>query len=183
MLVAARGADKLRQLLLQQNIRPWGTAASAGEARRMLAGGAPALTVINAPLPDETGVELAMELAGATPSGVLLLVKAELMSMVYGPASEAGVLTVSKPLNPLLFEQAVLLGRAMHSRLRRLEDENAKLARRLEDMRVIDRAKCLLIERMRITETEAHRAIEKQAMDTRQSRAQVARGILGKYEL
>ena len=47
----------------------------------------------------------------------------------------------------------------------------------------MDRAKCLLIEHRHLSEAEAHRAIEKQAMDQRLPRARVAQLILDRYEL
>ena len=48
----------------------------------------------------------------------------------------------------------------------------------LEKLRLVDRAKCYLIEKKGMTETEAHRLIEKGAMDTRRSRGEVAQEIL-----
>ena len=54
------------------------TVAKAGnEARRLLIENEYDLVVINAPLGDEYGHELAMSVAGGAGSGVLLIVKAE----------------------------------------------------------------------------------------------------------
>lgn len=149
----------------------------------MMTDGSFAFVVVNAPLTDETGLELAMELTGSTLCAVVLLVKNELMSMVYQPATEAGVLVVGKPLMPQWFQQTVQVASATRSRMLLLSRENEKLTRKLEELRVIDRAKCLLIERTRVTEAEAHRAIEKEAMDERLPRVMVARKILERYEL
>ncbi len=149
----------------------------------MMAGAGYALAVVNAPLTDETGLELATELTGSTLAAVILLVKAELMSMVYAPATEAGVLVVSKPVIPQVFQQTLQLAAATRSRLLVLSRENERLHQKLEEIRVIDRAKCLLIENMRISETEAHRAIEKQAMDRRVSRVLIAKELLKRFEL
>ena len=49
-------------------------------------------------------------------------------------------------------------------------------------MRLIDRAKCVLIQYLTMTEPQAHRYIEKQAMDTRTTRREVAQQILRTYE-
>lgn len=177
-----RGADKLKPLL-----GAWAAGAlvagSAGEARRLLANGEAELVIINAPLPDETGLELAMELTAASASAVMLLVKAELMSMVFTPATEAGVLVVSKPIIPQVFQQTLQLAAATRNRLLLMSRENEQLHKRLEELRVIDRAKCLLIQHLRITEQEAHRAIEKQAMDERVPRLSVAKQLLARFEL
>ncbi len=183
LLVCAQGEDKLRRLLRSLGIAEASCAATAGEARRWLAQDECGLVVINAPLPDETGLELAMELSESSLSAVILLVRAELMSMLYTPATEAGVLVVQKPIIPQAMQQSVQLAAAMHSRLRLLGRENEKLAKRLEELRLVDRAKCLLIERAHMSESEAHRTIEKQAMDARIPRAQVARSVIAQYEL
>ena len=134
-------------------------------------------------MPDENGMELAVELCESSAMAVILLVKAELMGMVYAPATEAGVLVVPKPLNPALFIQALQLGLAMRNRLKIQGREYEKLQRKLEETRAVDRAKCLLIQHMHISEEEAHRAIEKQAMDTRMPKMWVARELMRKFEL
>lgn len=183
LLVSSRGVDKLRLALASAGFAEVRSAASAGEARCLLAQDVRELVVINAPLPDETGLELSMELTCSTLSAVVLLVKAELMSMVYTPATEAGVLLVSKPVIPQVLQQTVQLAAATRNRLLLLSRENEQLHRKLDEIRLVDRAKCLLIERMHLTETEAHRAIEKQAMDQRLPRSRIAQAILDRYEL
>ena len=64
----------------------------------------------------------------------------------------------------------------------RLKKENNKLLQKIEDIRMIDRAKCILIQYLNMTGAEAHRYIEKQAMDMRSTRKVVAEGILRTYE-
>ena len=51
-----------------------------------------------------------------------------------------------------------------------------------EERRLIDEAKALLMERNNMTESEAHRHIEKTAMDTRTSRKTVAENIIKTYK-
>ena len=65
-----------------------------------------------------------------------------------------------------------------YRRLAVLRAENAKLLDKLAQLRLVDRAKCYLIEKKGMTETEAHRLIEKNAMDTRRSRGEVAQELL-----
>ena len=52
----------------------------------------------------------------------------------------------------------------------------------MEDIRVMNKAKWFLIEQLKMTEQEAHRYIEKQAMDLGLTRRQVALNILKTYE-
>ena len=60
--------------------------------------------------------------------------------------------------------------------------ESAKLEQKLEDMKIISRAKLLLIVNSDVSEEEAHKIIEKQAMDMRKSRVEIAKDIIKKYE-
>lgn len=63
-----------------------------------------------------------------------------------------------------------------------LEEETQKLRKKLDEIRLIDRAKCVLIEYEHLTERQAHRYLEKQAMDGRLSRRDVAVSLLREYE-
>ena len=53
---------------------------------------------------------------------------------------------------------------------------------KMTDIRTINRAKWLLIENLNMSENDAHRYIEKQAMDTRSTRREVAEGIIRTYD-
>jgi response regulator NasT len=66
----------------------------------------------------------------------------------------------------------------MHNVIRK----NTRLESQIEEARLINRAKCILIQYLRLTEPQAHRYIEKQAMDKRTSRIDIARNILTTYE-
>ena len=63
-----------------------------------------------------------------------------------------------------------------------LKFQNQKLQDKLEEIRLINRAKCVLIQYLNMTEQQAHRYIEKQSMDLRQSRVVTAESILKTYE-
>lgn len=183
LLVAAQGQDRLRQWLAESQIADVVTVKGAAEARRMAAGDQYALMMINAPLSDESGLELAIDLARRTTAAVILLVKNELAPMVSDPAAEAGVLILTKPVIPQLFEQTVRVGLACRNRMLVYKSESEKLQKRYEELKIIDRAKCLLIEHLRITEEEAHRVLEKEAMDSRMPRVRVAKQVLERFEL
>ena len=110
LLVAAQGQDKLNKWLQDLQLGEVVTVSGAAEARRISAGDMYTLAMINAPLADETGLELAIDIAKRTTAAVILLVKTELAPMINDIATEAGVLIVTKPVNQLLFEQTVKVG-------------------------------------------------------------------------
>ena len=103
-------------------------------------------------------------------------------SSCLGTMSDAGVLLLSKPFSNTLFLQAIHIAAASNHRLLRLRQENAKMQEKIAQVRLVSRAKCCLIEREGMTETDAHRLIEKRAMDTRRDRAEIAQEILDSYE-
>ena len=70
----------------------------------------------------------------------------------------------------------------MHLLQRTVNEENEKLRHIVEDMKIINRAKLLLITCLNMTEQEAHRYLEKQAMDMRMSKMQIAMQVIKTYE-
>ena len=133
---------------------------------------------IKAPLPDEFGHELGTDAVTKTDAGVLLLTKTATADQIADKLQEFGVLVLGKPFTGAQFRQAVQLAASNYKRLAVLRAENAKLLDKIAQLRLVDRAKCYLIEKKHYTETEAHRLIEKMAMDTRRPRGEIAQEIL-----
>jgi len=155
---------------------------SAGAARRMVLEQDFDLVIVNTPLQDETGEDLARHIASKYTSQVILVVSNEHSEAVTAACEEDGVLTISRPVNKAVFWSALKLAGAAQNRLKRIQAENSKLKQQIDDIRIIHRAKCLLISRHNMSEQKAHRYIEKQAMDMRSSRRAVAERILEVYE-
>ena len=115
-------------------------------------------------------------------AGVVFLVKAAQAEQLLAPLNEQGVLLLSKPFSNTLFVQAMHMAAASNHRLQRLRQENARLQDKISQIRLVSRAKCCLVEHAHLTEAEAHRRIEKLAMDTRRDRTEIAQEILDSYE-
>ena len=115
-------------------------------------------------------------------AGVVLLVKAEMADEVAARVEDAGVFVVPKPLNRALLFGAVKLAQAANRRIMGLQRQNNILQQKIDDIRLVDRAKCALIQYRLLTEPEAHKYIEREAMDSRRTRREVAQAILRMYE-
>ena len=63
-----------------------------------------------------------------------------------------------------------------------MEQKTASIEEKMEEIRIINRAKWLLIEQLKMTEKEAHRYIEKQAMDRCVTRRKIAENIISTYK-
>ena len=155
---------------------------SCGEARRMLLQRDFDLVIINAPLRDETGENLARHIARKGSAQVLLFVSSEFFDAVSAACENDGVLTIAKPVNKTIFWSALKLAKSTQNRMVRIQAENSQLVQKIEDIRIVGRAKCILVSYLNMNEQEAHRYIEKQAMDMRTTRRSVAEGILKTYE-
>ena len=173
--------DYISQSLPRGDYDPILRAGDAGEARRMLLNAPVDIVIINTPLKDDFGTELALDLADGS-AGVLLLVKNELYDQICYKVEDSGVLTLGKPTSQQGFYSAVKLLTAMTARLSKLEKANHTLQEKMADIRVVNRAKWLLIEHHHMKEQDAHYFIEKQAMDTRLSRREVAENIIRSYD-
>ena len=140
------------------------------------------IVIINAPLPDDFGTRLALYICENSGAGVLLLVKAEHYPDINGRVSPFGVLVLPKPASSQTVSQSLQLLCGTRERLRRMEQKTASIEEKMEEIRIINRAKLLLMEQLKMTEKEAHRFIEKQAMDRCVTRITIAQSILSTYK-
>ena len=171
----------LLSLLSDSSLGPVKALETAEAARHCLNTESFDIVIINTPLPDESGLHLAAEVCADGSRGVLVFVKAAHYTEVSTKLSPYGILTLAKPLSKDMILQSLQLLRATLERLNRAEDEKAELSAKIEELRIISRAKGVLIDQLRMTEAEAHRYIEKQAMDRCISRRAVAEKILSAY--
>lgn len=153
------------------------------ELRRSLHSKAePELVVIDCPLPDEFGQELALSVTDTSSAAVLLICGSYIRDDLAEKVSDSGIAVISKNASRQSIIAAINSLSASRSRMMGLKKENAGLLTKIDEMRLINRAKCTLMEYLKFTEPQAHRYIEKQAMNTRQTRRDVALHILATYE-
>jgi response regulator NasT len=152
----------------------------ASKARRKLLENDFSLIVVNTPLSDEFGTEFAINAAEKTYAGILLFVKADLFATTVEKSEQSGVFVLEKPLTAPINE-IIRLMRAVSFRMRSARRENEKLTRKISEMRTVERAKIALIQYENMSEEEAHRFIEKQAMDKRVGRGEIAAEILKRF--
>lgn len=182
LVTSAKNREDFSRFLASCGCRGVSLAASGSEARRLLGQREYDLVVIAVPLPDEFGSDLALYAVESTGSGVLLVVASARADEVAAEVEEYGVAVTPSPMSRQRVTQALHLLRAASRKAAQLREENQKLLRRLEDLRMVDRAKCALIQYGGYTEEEAHHTIERRAMDRRISRRQAAQEILEGYE-
>ena len=158
------------------------TVRSVGEARRTLVNAAFDLILVNAPLPDGMGIDFAMEACAESDAGVLLLIKSELYEETYYKVLPAGVITLPKPTSTQMVSQSLRVLCAIRERMRGMRQHQATVEEKIEELRLVNRAKWLLIECLHMTEPDAHRYITRQAMEQRTGKREIAESIIRTYQ-
>ena len=185
-VLVAGGNEKLCELLseiLPKNEYAFlPPAKTAGEVRRLTMDRSVDLVILNAPLKDEFGIQLAQDLAENN-RGVLLLTGSDVFEQVSYRVEQSGVITLAKPTTKQSMYIALRALTALRSKLLQMEQKTKALQQKVADIHTVNHAKWLLIQHDNMTENEAHRFIEKQAMDMRLSRREVAESIIRTYDM
>lgn len=140
------------------------------------------IIVINTPISDESGIMLSEYLAKNTSSCILLIIKKELYDNVTNIVCDFGVLTIERPIRKQELETKLRFMAANYARFNTIKQENEKLKSKVDEMKLINRAKAVLIKYLSISEEQAYRYIAKQSMDMRIPKSEVAKQILNAYE-
>ena len=175
-------SDLLSELLPKNEYELLPSVKTAGEVRRLTMDAGADLVILNAPLKDEFGTQLAQDLADKN-LGVLLLAGNEVFEQVCFRVEQSGVITLAKPTTRQGLYIALRALTALRSKLLQMEQKNRALQQKVADIHTINHAKWLLIQHDHMTENDAHRFIEKQAMDMRLSRREVAESIIRTYDM
>jgi response regulator NasT len=137
--------------------------------------------LINSPLPDDAGIRFAIDAGHTGGAVVLLLIRGEMYDDVRDRVAEHGVFTIAKPLSRSVMTLALDWMASARERLRKLEKKTLSVEEKMEEIRIVNRAKWLLISELKMEEPQAHRYIEKQAMDRCVSKREVAEDIIRIY--
>ncbi len=155
---------------------------SASSARRNILDRFYDIVVINTPLADENGVELAIDIAEDTNISVLVVTSSDIYGDVLDRVTDSGVLAIQKPFPRGLLNKSIRYLISIQNRMQVLSKEISKAKDKLEEIRVISRAKVMLVEKKNMTEDEAHRFIGNQAMNDGVSRKRAAEKIMDDLE-
>jgi len=168
----------LVELLTDEGYEVVGQASDGEAAVAMARELEPDLVVMDVKMPVMSGIEAAEIISDERIAPVVMLTAFSQRDLVE-QAREAGAMAyVVKPFDASDVVPAIEMAMARFAELRAVEDEAADLADRLESRKLVDQAKGLLQDSFGMTEAEAFRWIQKQAMDMRKSMKDVAEGVL-----
>lgn len=129
---------------------------------------------------DGEGVDFATDIADST-STILLMVPAQHFEQISYKVESYGVMTITAPFDQFYFYNMIKIAIAVQYKVQVLSSQTTKLKEKMEEIRVVNRAKMLLMQNLNMSEQEAHRYIEKDAMDRSLKKTAVAEQIIRTY--
>lgn len=140
------------------------------------------IIIVNSPLPDDFGIKFAIDVSRNNSSVVMLFVRTDLYPDVYGKVMDYGIFTLRKPTPPQMVSQALDWLKTTVERLRNMGKKTISLQEKMEEIKLVNHAKWALINSLGMTEADAHKYIEKQAMDRCVTRREIAENIIQTYK-
>lgn len=183
LIVSAKDSftSAFTDLLPEARYHPLHTVTSISAAKRALAENTFDFVIINSPLPDDVGTRFAIDTCTTRQSVVLLLVKNDIHIGIHDKVAEYGVFTLPKPTSKPTLIQAFGWMESARERLRQFEKKSLSIEEKMTEIRLVNKAKWILISELKMSEPDAHRYIEKQAMDRCVSKKCIAEKIIKIY--
>lgn len=174
-------AAQFARLLPEERFAPEYSVCSALEAPFVLCQSVFDVVVIDDSISDGDGTALASA-AAKNGTNVLLLADSGRFEAVAGYAERHGFMVLPSPVDPVLLRQSLGMMASASAKLRALEEQAESLKAKMEEIRLVDRAKLILVQQFKMTEKDAHRFIEKNAMDRCVKRSVIAQRIIRTYQ-
>lgn len=176
---AEKMADLFRETFPGPQYKDVSCTAAAGDAKRLCVSHMYDILIINTPLADDFGVRTAIDLSEQHHNmGILLLVKNEMYEQVVCQVEDYGIIALPKPTTKQNLYIAVKMLSALQMKIKRTEKESRRLKEKMQELRTIDRAKWILVDQRKMSEPDAHRYIERKAMDRCVRKIEIAEEIL-----
>jgi two-component system, response regulator PdtaR len=164
----------LKELLEEEGYEVVGETGRGDEAVELVRGLGPDLAILDIKMPGLDGLSAARHIAGERLAAVLILTAFSQRDLVE-QARDAGAMSyIVKPFQKSDLIPAIEVALGRHAELTSLESEVGDLAERLEARKIIDRAKGILMDRHGLSEQEAWRFLQTEAMNRRTKVHEVA---------
>ena len=114
-------------------------------------------------------------------STILLLTPPSLFEEVSYRVEGYGIIAITNPFDQFYFYNMIKAAIAVQYKVQVLSSQTTKLKVKMEEIKQVNRAKMLLMSNMKMSEQEAHRYIEKEAMDRGMKRTAISEEIIKTY--
>ncbi|MCI0633968.1 MAG: response regulator [Actinobacteria bacterium] len=157
----------LKELLEEEGYEVVGETGRGDEAIELVRELDPDLVILDITMPGTDGLSAARHISGERLAAVVILTAFSQRDLIE-QATEAGAYAyLVKPFQKSDLIPAIEVALSRHAELTTLERDAGDLAERLEARKVIDRAKGRLMDEHKLSEQEAWRFLQQQAMSNR----------------
>jgi len=172
----------LADLLTEEGYTVVGQATTGDHAIALATELRPDLVLMDVLLPRTDGITATANLTVNRISPVLMLAATSQPTTLVDRARDAGAMAyVTKPFTKATLLPAIEMSIARYADTTALRDQVTLIRERLENRKVIERAKGLLMANRGMTEPNAFRWLQRTAMDHRTSMLQVATAVIDKH--
>jgi AmiR/NasT family two-component response regulator len=172
----------LAEMLSEAGYEVVGQASDGEQAVALATSLKPDIVIMDVKMPVMDGISAAEQIGKERLCPVVMLTAFSQTELVER-ARDAGVMAyIVKPFTASDVTPALDIALSRWAELKTLEAEIADLGDRLETRKAVDRAKGVLMTKLKITEADAFRWIQKTAMDRRMSMREVADAVVAGME-
>lgn len=172
----------LRETLEEAGYQVIAEAADGATALELARRDRPDVAVLDVKMPRMDGIEAAEAITREAICPVLILTAYDEQRLV-ARAAEAGVMAyLAKPFQERDLLSALEVAKARFDQMLALAEEVDRLEDALETRKLVDRAKGILMNREKMAEPDAFRAIQKTAMNQRKPMREIAQAIILAHE-
>jgi AmiR/NasT family two-component response regulator len=138
----------------------------------------PDLVISDIRMPEMDGIEAALAIYEQTPLPIILVSAFHDEDLIERAQTSNVMAYLIKPVGRSDLETAITIAHRRFQQIQSLQTESAELRQTLEDRKVIERAKGILMKAHRLGEEEAFRRMQRMACNRNRKLAEVARQIL-----
>jgi two-component system, response regulator PdtaR len=165
------------------NSQVLGEAANGADMVRLALTQEPDIVIFDVRLRDGNGLEVLRQIYQERPVAAVAMVEDRDQDAVRRVMGEYHMTYLLKPVEPHHLEPAILAAWARWNVCRQLQDENNNLKQTLQNRKVIERAKGVLMKRFRCSEDVAFRRLQRGAMNRRTTMVCLAQAVLNGVEV
>ena len=140
----------------------------------------PDVVLLDIHMPDGSGLDAASAIVRERPSTAVVLFTGDHALDMDGPQAEASgaVAVLAKPVPPKMLDHTLRMAVSRAQAVTKAEATAARALTELENRKVIERAKGMLMRRRNVTEQEAYRILQRSSQDKAKPMVDIARAVI-----
>lgn len=174
---------KIKLFLMRQGFTVIDEAHDGTNALRRIRAIQPDLIVTDADLPGLSGIKLAEIVEEEDIAPIIVLTNTNNDGLWLDLEHPTNIVYLQRPLTKQGLLQTIQLSLVSHYRIKNLKEDIKKLQHQLEERKLIEKAKGILMQKNNLTEQEAYRRLQKQSMNTGIPLGELAKAIILSQEL